>query len=88
MSILLLTQNYTPLFAMTGSPLRIELQVVSSINQMCKSFVQVANPTAKSVLSRLELVCNMIELSDSGMNIIKQSIGNGPLQWVTQDYIN
>lgn len=88
LSILSLTQNYVPLFAMSGSPLRLELQVVSSINMMCKSFVQVANPTIKSVLSRLELVCNMIELSDSGMSIIKQSIGNGPLQWVTQDYKN
>jgi hypothetical protein len=88
MSILSLTQNYVPLFAMSGSPLRLELQVISSINQMCKSHVQVVNPTAKSVLSRLELVCNMIELSDSGMNIIKQSIGNGPLQWVCQDYRN
>jgi hypothetical protein len=30
----------------------------------------------------------MIELSDSAMMIIKNSIGNGPLQWVTQDYKN
>jgi hypothetical protein len=77
MSILSLTQNYVPLFAMSGSALRIELQVSGSINQMCKSFVQVVNPVNKSVLSRLELVCNMIELSDTGMSIIKQSIGNG-----------
>ena len=88
MSILSLTNNYVPLFAMSGSPLRLELQVVSNINQICKSFVQVASPTAKSVLSRIELVCNMIELSDTGMNIIKNAIGNGPLQWVTQDYRN
>ena len=36
-------------------------------------------------MSRIELVCNMIELNDTGMNIIKQSIGNGPLQWVCTD---
>ena len=73
---------------MSGSPLRIELQVVSSVNHLCKSFVQVVAPTTKTLLSRIELVCNMIELSDTGMNIIKQSIGSGPLQWVTQDYRN
>lgn len=87
-SILSWTNNYVPLFAMTGAPLRVELQVVSNINQMCKSVPQVQNPTAKSVLSKVELVCNFIELSDSGMAIIKQSIGNAPLQWVTQDYRN
>ena len=87
-SILSLTHNYVPLFAMSGSPLRIELQVVGSINHIVKSFVQVVVPTAKSLLSRCELVCNMIELSDTGMGIIKQSIGSGPLQWVTQDYRN
>ncbi|MFN9958662.1 MAG: hypothetical protein ACK55I_36690, partial [bacterium] len=84
-SILSWTNNYVPLFAMTGSSLRVELQVVSNINQMCKSFPQIQSPTAKSVLSKVELV---FELSDSGMNIIKQSIGIAPLQWVTQDYKN
>jgi hypothetical protein len=73
---------------MTGSPIRIELQVVADVNLICKSLNQVLAPTAKSLLSRIELVCNMIELSDTGMNIIKQSIGNGPLQWVCTDYKN
>jgi hypothetical protein len=87
-SILSLTHNYVPLFAMSGSPLRIELQVVSSINQICKSLVQVVVPVNKSLISRCELVCNMIELSDTGMGIIKNAIGSGPLQWVVQDYRN
>jgi hypothetical protein len=88
LSILSLTNNYTPLFAMSGSPLRIELQVVSTVNQIVKSHVQVLAPVSKSLISKCELVCNMIEISDTGMNIIKQSIGNAPLQWVTQDYRN
>ena len=88
LSILTWTNNYVPLFAMSGSPLRIELQVVSGINLLCKSFVQAVVPTVKSLLTNIELVCNMIELSDTGVNIIKQSIGNGPLQWVCQDYRN
>jgi hypothetical protein len=55
---------------------------------MCKSLVQVVGPAIKSVLSRVELSCNMNKLSDSGMSIIKQRIGNAPLQWVIQDYKN
>jgi hypothetical protein len=88
LSIFSLTQNYVPLFALSGSPIRVELQLVSSINQICKSLVQVGLPIGKSIISRCELVCNMIELSDSAMMIIKNSIGSGPLQWVTQDYKN
>lgn len=87
-SILSLTHNYVPLFAMSGSPLRIELQVVNNINQICKSLVQVVTPTLKSLITRCELVCNMIEMSDTGMNIVKNAIGSGPLQWVVQDYRN
>ena len=88
MSILSLTQNYVPLFAMSGSPIRIELQVVNAVNLLCKSVDAIIAPTTAALLTKIELVTNMIELSDTGMNIIKQSIGNGPLQWVTQDYRN
>ena len=64
LSIFTWTNNYVTLFAMTGSPIRIELQVVSDVNLLCKSLNQVLAPTAKSLLTRIELVCNMIELSD------------------------
>jgi hypothetical protein len=87
-SILSLTHNYIPLFRMGGTPLRMELQIVSSINQIVKSLVQVVVPTIKPLLSRIELVCNMMELSDTGMSIINNSIGPGPLQWVVSDYRN
>jgi hypothetical protein len=73
---------------MSGSPLRIELQVVNTINQIVKSLVQIVAPTARSLLTKIELVCNMIEMSDTGMAIIKNAIGPGPLQWVVQDYRN
>jgi hypothetical protein len=53
LSILTWTNNYVPLFSMSGSPLRIELQVVSNINQLCKSFVQVVVPTVKTLLSKI-----------------------------------
>ena len=88
MSILSLTNNYVPLFSMNGSPLRIELQIVSAVTQLCKSIDPIVAPTTAPLLSKIELVCNMVELSDTGMSIIKNSIGSGPLQWVTQDYRN
>jgi hypothetical protein len=73
---------------MSGSPLRIELQVVNTINQIVKSLVQVVAPTAKPLITRCALVCNMIEMSDTGMAIVKNAIGPGPLQWVVSDYRN
>ena len=88
MSIFSLTNNYVPLFALGGTPLRVELQVVSSIAQVARSLTAILPPTARELLTNIELVCNMMELSDTGMNIIKNSIGSGPLQWVTQDYRN
>jgi hypothetical protein len=87
-SILSLTHNYVPLFAMSGSPLRIELQVVNNVNQIAKSFVAIRPPITKSLITRCELVCNMIEMSDTGMTIVKNAVGSGPLQWVVSDYRN
>lgn len=88
LSIFSLSQQYVPLFAMSNGPLRVELQVVSSVQQIVRTLTPAAAPVGKSLLTNIELVCNMIELSDTGMNIIKNSIGNGPIQWVCQDYRN
>jgi hypothetical protein len=88
MSIFSLTNNYVPLFALGGTPLRVELQLVSSMAQVARSLTAIVAPTARELLTNIELVCNMMELSDTGMNIIKNAIGSGPLQWVTQDYRN
>jgi hypothetical protein len=88
MSIFSLTNNYVPLFALGGTPLRVELQVVSTTAQIARSINALAAPVGRELLTNIELVCNMMELSDSGMAIIKNAIGSGPLQWVTQDYRN
>ena len=89
MTILSLTNNYVPLFAMTGSPLRIEIQLVSAINQVVISNANFVIPSvARKFVDNVELICNIMELSDSGMSIIKNAIGNAPVQWVVQDYRN
>jgi hypothetical protein len=87
-SIFSWSQNYIPLFAMSG-PLRIELQLLSNIRQFIhSSSALVDHSTAPKLITGVELVMNMMEISDSGMNIIKSAIGNSPVQWVVQDYKN
>ncbi len=89
MSILTLSNNYVPLFALTGSPLRIEIQLVSTINQLiiCNdNYPTIA--TVRSFCDNVEYVANMMELSDSGMSMVKSAIGDGPVNWVVQDYRN
>jgi hypothetical protein len=89
MSILTLSNNYVPLFAMTGSPLRIEIQLVSAINQLvtCNDNYPVV-ASVRSFCDNVEYVANMMELSDSGMSMVKSAVGNGPVNWVVQDYRN
>ena len=92
--ILSLTNNYVPLFAMKGSPLRLEIQLVSNIQQVIVSMAAagaandyVAHATRKFV-DNVELSVNIMEISDTGMNLIQNAIGGAPLQWVVQDYRN
>jgi len=89
MSILSLSNNYVPLFAMTGSPLRIEIQLISAINQLlvCNDNYPVV-ATVRSFCDNVEYVANMMELSDSGMSMVKSAIGDAPVNWVVQDYRN
>ena len=86
-SIFSWSQNYIPLFAMSG-PLRIELQLISSLKQFLHSDQLLTTHSTLKIVDNVELVMNMMEISDSGMNIIKSAIGNSPVQWVVQDYRN
>jgi len=86
-SIFSWSQNYIPLFAMSG-PLRIELQLISNIKQFVHSDQLLTTHSTLKIVDNVELVMNMMEISDSGMNIIRNAIGNSPVQWVVQDYRN
>ena len=91
MSILSLSNNYVPLFAMNGSPLRIEIQLIASINMLlvCNNNYPTAPlATGRSFCDQVEYVANMMELSDSGMAMVKSAIGDSPVNWVVQDYRN
>jgi hypothetical protein len=79
-----LCPQYIPLFAMTSSPLRIEIRLVYNIyNAMCAT-----SNTATFALNNVEFIADMIELSDAGMAIVLESIGQGPLQFVCSDFRN
>tara|TARA_R110000851_G_scaffold38124_2_gene98026 strand:+ start:2829 stop:4127 length:1299 start_codon:yes stop_codon:yes gene_type:complete len=87
LSILSLTQNYVPLFGMTGSPMRIEIQLVNTIPQfMVSTGVYSADPALKTVTD-VELIGNFMEMNDNAMNIIKSASGD-VVQWSVSDFKN
>ena len=89
MSILSLTDNYVPLWAMAGSgSLRLEIQFVSTLGQMVGSTTAVAVPGAGSLFSDVKLIANFVELSDQAMSIIENSLEGRPVSWVCQSYSN
>jgi hypothetical protein len=91
LSILSLTDNYVPLWAMAGNgSLRVELQFVSTFSQfICSNEVvtfQVAG--AATTFSDCKLIANFVELSDQAMAIIQNSLEGKPVSWVCQSYSN
>lgn len=94
MSILSMTDNYVPLWALSSiGTLRLEIQFVSSVAKFCCSDKAVA-PTfqagtgANSIFSDVKLIANMVELSDQAMSIVQNSLGGKPVEWVCQSYSN
>lgn len=79
-----LTDKYLPLFACSGSPLRLELQMVSSAQMV------VVSPAAVSTftITNAEFVGSFIELSDQALSVIQQSQMGGPLTMAVNRYAN
>jgi hypothetical protein len=78
--------NYLPLFAMTSAPLRVEIQLVSSIVQALNTIT--TPTTASGIVTNVEYIASMIELGDSAMQMIESSLEGHPLQFVYGDYRN
>ena len=76
--------QYIPLFAMTSAPLRLELQLVSNINQAIAS----TSAVTSIALNNVEYIANFIKLSDQAMSMIYGSLGGQPLQFSVPDYSN
>ena len=80
--------KYIPCYEMTSSPLRLELQFVSSVLKFVNTQAALANTSFK--INNLELVCNFIELSDDVIATLRErqmSMGQ-PLQYVVPNYSN
>ena len=84
MTCLGMSDRYFPCYALAGSgPLRIEIQFVSSTLKFLNS--NDADVTAQ--FNEVQLCANYVELSDSGMNLVKQA--SGPrTDFVCQAYTN
>lgn len=89
LSILSLTDNYVPMFALTNAPLRLEIQFVSDVNLFLTAD-QLVNSAVGSgkTFNDVKFIANFVEVSDAGMAIIAESLQGRPLEWVCQSYAN
>jgi hypothetical protein len=89
LSILSLTDNYVPMFALTNASLRMEIQFVSNTNLFLTSDQAVDGAVGSGkTFNNVKFIGNYVEVSDSGMQIIAQSLEGRPLEWVCQSYAN
>lgn len=79
-----LGDKYLPLFAMTSSPLRLELQLVAS----AQIPIVAINAMASFSLSNVEIIGSFIELSDQALGVIQQSQMGAPLTLAVSRYSN
>lgn len=78
--------QYIPLFEMTSAPLTLELQLVDTNLKFLNCAI--ALESTGFTINNVEFVGTFIELSDESINIIRQSQGGAPLQYVIQQYAN
>jgi hypothetical protein len=83
-----LSNQYIPLFAMTGGPVRIELQLISDILRCLNSETALSTTAADIFIDNVEFCAQFIELSDSAIDTIMQSLQGQPLQFVATQYRN
>lgn len=79
-----LSDKYAPLFRMSGSNIRLELQLVSD---PVKAFIT-KQSLASCTISNFEYVASFIELSDSALQIVESSLGGGDLMYCVPAYRN
>jgi hypothetical protein len=79
-----LGDKYLPLFSMTSSPLRLELQMVANAQIPIVSLT----PFAGFTISNVEFNGSFIELSDQALNVIQSSQMGAPLTMAVDRYAN
>ena len=89
LSIMSMTDNYVPLWAMSGV-LRVEIQFVSSIAKFVNTDQTLTHTAtgANSIFSDVKFLGNFMELSNTAMEIIQNSLQGRAVEWVTKSYSN
>ena len=91
MTIMNLSNNYVPCWALTASSLRLEIQWASNVSQFVKYPADrslAGSGASAQVFNDVSLTCNFMELSDSAMAIIQNSLQGKPVEWVCGNYAN
>ena len=83
-----LSPKYLPLFACKSAPLRLEITLVSNPLESVMVDVGLSTDGNDMIVSDVEFVCSMMELSDSAIDIIKSNTGGRPLQYTFGDWRN
>jgi hypothetical protein len=73
---------------MTGGPVRIELQLISDILRCLNSETALSATAGDIFIDNVEFCAQFIELSDSAIDTIMQSLQGQPLQFVATQYRN
>lgn len=79
-----LSDKYMPLFAMTSAPIRLELQLVSSVQ------IPVLALTGFTTfqINNAEFIGSFVELSDAALSVVQQASGGGPLTMAVNRWSN
>ena len=83
----LCSQNYFPLFACTSAPLRMEITLVDSWTKALNTVTALA-AASTNVMTNVEYIANFIELGDSSMSVVANSLQGQPLQFCVPDWRN
>ena len=83
-----LSPKYIPLFACKSAPLRLEVTLVSNPLEAVMTDTALATDGTDMVVDQVEFICQMMELSDSAIDIIKSNTGGRPLQYTFGDWRN
>ena len=78
------SQNYFPLWACSSAPLRLEIQLVDQVMKFCAC----TSNTSTISITNVEYVANFIELNDTAISMINDSLGGQPLQFCVPEYRN
>jgi hypothetical protein len=79
----LCNEKYFPLFACTSAPIRVEIQLAPNLLN-----VVATDQAGTFVVNNVEYIMNTVELSDSAMSIIQNSLQGTPLQFTATSYRN